>query len=141
MSAGGDWVDGGDWAEGGGWADAGSGPGLGWRPVVEGTSVSDSVPNLRNPIALAAFEGWNDAGDAASGVIAHLKSVWDVEPLAALDPEEYHDFQVNRPTVSIHNGRRRITWPTTRLYWARPEGSERDVILVQGIEPSTRWRR
>ena len=103
--------------------------------------MSENVPPLREPIALAAFEGWNDAGDAASGVIAHLKSVWDVQPLAALDPEEYHDFQVNRPTVSVVNGKRRITWPTTRLYWARPAGSTRDIILIQGIEPSTRWRR
>lgn len=103
--------------------------------------MSENVPRLKEPIALAAFEGWNDAGDAASGVIAHLKSVWDVRPLAALDPEDYHDFQVNRPTVSIVDGRRRITWPTTRLYWARPQGLDRDVILIQGIEPSTRWRR
>lgn len=103
--------------------------------------MSENVPPLREPIALAAFEGWNDAGDAASGVISHLRSVWDMQPLAALDPEEYHDFQVNRPTVSVVNGKRRITWPTTRLYWARPPGSQRDVILIQGIEPSTRWRR
>ncbi len=102
----------------------------------------ESVPQLRDPVVLAAFEGWNDAAEAASGAIAHLHDVWDAQPLTALDPEEYHDFQVTRPMVTIGvDGRRRITWPTTRLSWARPPGSERDVILVRGIEPSMRWRR
>jgi hypothetical protein len=96
---------------------------------------------LRDPIALAAFEGWNDAGDAASGAVAHLAEVWTANPVVALDPEPYHDFQVNRPTVSIaDDGRHRITWPTTRISWARPPGAERDVVLVRGIEPSMRWR-
>ncbi len=100
------------------------------------------VPELRQPIVLAAFEGWNDAAEAASGAVAHLHEVWDAQPLVALDPEEYHDFQVTRPQVSLSGeGLRRITWPTTRLSWARPPGSERDVILVRGIEPSMRWRR
>lgn len=104
--------------------------------------MSESMPRLRRPIAFAAFEGWNDAGDAATGVVEHLQRVWDAQPLVALDPEEYHDFQVNRPQVSLSaEGGRRITWPTTRLSWARPPGSEHDVILVHGIEPSMRWRR
>lgn len=99
-------------------------------------------PRLRKPIALAAFEGWNDAGDAATGVVEHLQEVWGAEPLVALDPEDYHDFQVTRPQVSIAaDGRRRITWPTTRLSWVSPPGSDRDIILVHGIEPSMRWRR
>jgi proteasome assembly chaperone (PAC2) family protein len=103
-------------------------------------SEPTDVPQLRDPVMLAAFEGWNDAGEAASGVVAHLRDAWDAQPLAALDPEDYHDFQVNRPQVSIGtDGRRRITWPTTRLSWARP-GSERDVVLVHGVEPSMRWR-
>jgi proteasome assembly chaperone (PAC2) family protein len=101
-----------------------------------------SEPELRNPIVLAAFEGWNDAAEAASGALAHLHEVWDAQPLVAIDPEEYHDFQVTRPQVSLEDdGRRRITWPATRLSWARPPGSDRDVVLVRGIEPSMRWRR
>ena len=99
-------------------------------------------PTLRRPVVLAAFEGWNDAGEAASGAIEHMHEVWDAQPLVALDPEEYHDFQVNRPTVRLGpDGRRHITWPTTRLSWARPPGSTRDVVLVRGIEPSMRWKR
>jgi proteasome assembly chaperone (PAC2) family protein len=106
--------------------------------------VSDvpDVPALRDPIMVAAFEGWNDAGEAASGAVAHLDTVWDGSPLAELDPEEYHDFQVTRPMVHLDaDGKRSITWPTTRLSWARPPGSERDVVLVRGIEPSMRWRQ
>lgn len=101
-----------------------------------------SVPELRDPIVLAAFEGWNDTAEAASGALAHLHEVWDAQPLVAIDPEEYHDFQVTRPQVTLAtDGRRRITWPATRLSWARPPGSDRDVVLVRGIEPSMRWRR
>jgi predicted ATP-grasp superfamily ATP-dependent carboligase len=89
---------------------------------------------------VAAFEGWNDAGEAASGTVAHLEQIWGARLFAKLDPEDYHDFQVNRPQVTTEDGRRKIIWPTTRLYWARPPGSSRDVVLVRGIEPSMRWR-
>jgi hypothetical protein len=100
-----------------------------------------AAPSLREPVMVAAFEGWNDAGEAASGALSHLEQVWGAKPLAEFDPEEYHDFQVSRPTVSLdEDGRRMITWPTTRLSWARPTGAERDVVLVRGIEPSMRWR-
>src|SRR4051794_9643002 len=110
-------------------------------PKGEHVSEESTVPELRDPLVIAAFEGWNDAGEAASGAIAHLERVWDAKPLVALDPENYHDFQVTRPVVSIEeDGTKRITWPTTRLLWARPEGSERDVLLIRGIEPSMRWR-
>jgi len=99
------------------------------------------VPPLRDPVMIAAFEGWNDAGEAASGAVEHLEQVWESEPIGELDPEDYHDFQVSRPTVQLDDdGRRSITWPTTRLTWARPPGSARDVVLVRGIEPSMRWR-
>jgi proteasome assembly chaperone (PAC2) family protein len=104
-------------------------------------SEMSAVPRLRDPVMVAAFEGWNDAGEAASGAIAHLEQVWGARQFAELDPEEYHDFQVARPQMTLEDGRRRITWPTTRLYWARPPGAERDVVLVRGVEPSMRWRR
>ena len=73
----------------------------------------DDVPELTDPVLIAAFEGWNDAADAASGAVDHLETVWDAQPLVALDPEDYYDFQVNRPIVSLVDGvTRRITWPT-----------------------------
>jgi predicted ATP-grasp superfamily ATP-dependent carboligase len=104
-------------------------------------SQLSSVPPLRDPVLVAAFEGWNDAGEAASGAVAHLCRVWGATPVTEMDPEDYHDFQVNRPMVQVdESGRRSVTWPTTRLYWARPSGAARDVVLVRGIEPSMRWR-
>jgi proteasome assembly chaperone (PAC2) family protein len=104
-------------------------------------SQQSSVPPLRDPVLVAAFEGWNDAGEAASGAVAHLCRVWGATPFTEMDPEEYHDFQVNRPMIQLdESGHRYVTWPTTRLYWASPPGAARDVVLVRGIEPSMRWR-
>src|SRR4051812_4212546 len=98
-------------------------------------------PSLVSPVLVAAFEGWNDAGDAASGAIEHLELVWDAQPLTELDPDDYYDFQVNRPMVSLVDGvSRRITWPTTRFSYCRPPGAEFDVVLMHGIEPNMRWR-
>jgi predicted ATP-grasp superfamily ATP-dependent carboligase len=101
------------------------------------SAEGSAMPRLRDPVMVAAFEGWNDAGEAASGAVAHLQRVWQATPLTELDPELYHDFQVNRPVVSLDDdGRRTLSWPTTRIYTASPPGSGRDV----GIEPSMRWR-
>ncbi|MFW5469557.1 PAC2 family protein [Knoellia sp. CPCC 206435] len=100
----------------------------------------DDLPEMENAVMIAAFEGWNDAGEAASGVIEHLAELWDAEPVAALDPEDYYDFQVNRPRVISEGGRRRISWRTTRILVATDTPIGRDVILVQGVEPSFRWR-
>jgi proteasome assembly chaperone (PAC2) family protein len=101
----------------------------------------EGVPELIDPVMVAAFEGWNDAGDAASSAVAHLEREWKGEVFAALDAEDYYDFQVNRPTVWLDGGTRRITWPTTRLSVVRVDGpSPRDLVLIRGIEPSMRWR-
>jgi predicted ATP-grasp superfamily ATP-dependent carboligase len=100
----------------------------------------EDVPELTDPVLIAAFEGWNDAGEAASSVVRHLSEVWDAEVIAAFDPEDYYDFQVNRPRVSIEEGRRMLSWPTTRILAATETGLDHDVVLVQGIEPSMRWR-
>ena len=97
---------------------------------------------LRSPVLVAAFEGWNDAADAASSAVDHLLEVWNGELVAVIDPEDYYDFQVNRPTVSGDDtGGRRITWPSTQVSIASPPGSGRDVILLRGIEPNMRWRQ
>jgi proteasome assembly chaperone (PAC2) family protein len=101
----------------------------------------DGLPVLRAPVAIAAFEGWNDAADASTAAVEHLEQEWSAEPIAALDPEEFYDFQVNRPTVIQADGEtRRIEWPTTRFMVASPPDSERDIVLIRGIEPSMRWR-
>jgi predicted ATP-grasp superfamily ATP-dependent carboligase len=100
----------------------------------------EGLRDLNEPLMIAAFEGWNDAAEAATGVVEHLMDVYDAQPLAEFDPEDYYDFQVNRPTISWGDGGvRDLTWPTTRLYTARlPNG--RDLVLVRGVEPSMRWR-
>jgi hypothetical protein len=100
----------------------------------------DGLPVLRSPVAIAAFEGWNDAADASTAAVEHLEQVWSAKTIAELDPEEFYDFQVNRPTVSLEGEERRIEWPTTRFAVAHPPGADSDVVLIRGIEPSTRWR-
>ncbi|MCC3768548.1 PAC2 family protein [Streptomyces sp. UNOC14_S4] len=101
----------------------------------------EGVPELIDPVMICAFEGWNDAGDAASSAVAHLDREWKGEVFAALDAEDYYDFQVNRPTIWLDGGVRKITWPTTRLSVVRTGGAKpRDLVLVRGIEPSMRWR-
>ncbi|TKV62130.1 PAC2 family protein [Nakamurella flava] len=90
---------------------------------------------------IAAFEGWNDAGDAASAAVEQMGLTWDATPLTELDPEGYYDFQVSRPTVKLVDGvTRTIEWPTTRLSVCRLPDAAHDVILVHGIEPNFRWR-
>lgn len=101
----------------------------------------EGVPPLVDPVMVAAFEGWNDAGEAASGAVEHLETVWGARPLAAIDPEDYYDYQVNRPQVSLGDeGTRHISWPTTRLSVARLPERGRDVVLVRGVEPNMRWQ-
>lgn len=99
------------------------------------------LARLRDPVLVAAFEGWNDAGDAASGAVEHLELCWDAEPLTEIDSEDYYDFQVTRPVVRMVDGvTREIQWPATRLSVCHPAGSDRDVVLLHGIEPNMRWR-
>jgi predicted ATP-grasp superfamily ATP-dependent carboligase len=97
---------------------------------------------LSAPVIIAAFEGWNDAGEAASGAIGHLSTAWDGNEIAAIDPEDYYDFQVTRPVTEVTEGRtQRLIWPTTRLLATKQDRIDRNVVLVQGIEPNMRWQR
>jgi predicted ATP-grasp superfamily ATP-dependent carboligase len=101
----------------------------------------DGIGKLTSPVIIAAFEGWNDAGEAASGVINHLNLAWQATPVGAIDPEDYYDFQVTRPVTEVAEGRtERLIWPTTRLLAAKQEATDRDLLLVHGIEPNMRWR-
>jgi proteasome assembly chaperone (PAC2) family protein len=102
----------------------------------------DDAPDLVDPLVIAAFEGWNDAAEAASSVVDHLIKVWGARIVGAIDPEDFYDFQVNRPIVgSDEFGHRRITWPSTQIAIASPPDLDRDIILVRGIEPNMRWRQ
>ena len=101
----------------------------------------DGIGKLTSPVIIAAFEGWNDAGEAASGVINHLSLAWQAAPVGAIDPEDYYDFQVTRPVTEVAEGRtERLIWPTTRLLAAKQEATDRDLLLLRGIEPNMRWR-
>ena len=100
------------------------------------------APDLVDPVVIAAFEGWNDAADAASSVVDHLMTVWNARTIAAIDPEDFYDFQVNRPVVGAdESGHRRLTWPSTQIAVASPPELDRDIILLRGIEPNMRWRQ
>lgn len=96
-------------------------------------------PRLDQPVVIAAFEGWNDAGEAATGAVEHLRDGWRARSLASIDPEEYFDFTTVRPHVRLEGGVRRIDWPTTDFWWAAPDGAP-GVVLLRGIEPQLRWR-
>jgi len=93
----------------------------------------DRLGKLTSPVAIAAFEGWNDAGEAASGVISHLGIAWQAQPIAAIEPEDFYDFQVTRPVVEITEGRiERLVWPTTRLSVARAGAAPGPAVLGEG---------
>jgi len=99
----------------------------------------DERPRLRSPALVAAFTGWNDAGDAASLAVRHMIDAWGARRVARLDPEQYFEFQATRPHVELAEGRtRRIVWPTNELWAASiPQG---DVVLLLGTEPQLKWR-
>ncbi len=96
-------------------------------------------PALTEPTMIAAFAGWNDAGDAATLAVRHLIEQWRAEPMASIDPEEYYDFQATRPQVRLVDGHtRRISWPANEAFAASTPGG--DVVLLLGVEPQLRWR-
>lgn len=98
-------------------------------------------PRLRRPVMLCAFEGWNDAGDAASFATRYLGERWGTRPFADVDPEEHFDFTSTRPRVQLVDGHQReIVWPTVEFSAGSIPGTDRDVILVEGSEPQLRWR-
>lgn len=99
------------------------------------------VSQERTTVMLAAFEGWNDAGEAASDALKFLSLFWESEKIASLNADDYYDFQFTRPAIErLASGQRRIKWPTTRISRAEVPNSNLDVIFVSGVEPSYRWR-
>lgn len=95
----------------------------------------------RITVLLAAFEGWNDAGEAASDALRYLNKLWGGKKVGSIDADEYYDFQFTRPTIRrTASGERKIKWPSTRIFKASVPDSNVDVIFVQGTEPSYKWR-
>ena len=96
-------------------------------------------PHLDQPVLVAAFEGWNDAGDAASGAARWLRDRWDAKPFADIDAEEFYDFTSTRPHVRLTRGlEREIVWPVNQFSAATTPGA--DIVLLVGAEPQLRWR-
>jgi proteasome assembly chaperone (PAC2) family protein len=104
--------------------------------------IWESRPDgLRAPAVVCAFSGWNDAGDAASAALTFIGESLGAERFARIDPEEFYDFQSTRPHIAFNEDRsREITWPGIEIFAARVPRAPRDLILVQGPEPSMRWR-
>ncbi|HEY7453372.1 MAG TPA: PAC2 family protein [Thermoleophilaceae bacterium] len=99
-------------------------------------------PQLRAPVMVCAFKGWNDAGEAASAAVSYIKGSFEAREVAGIDPEEYYDFTAVRPTVKLTEGDvRRIEWPENSFSVAPVSGADMDLVLLQGVEPSLRWRR
>ena len=98
-------------------------------------------PVLERPVMIAAFRGWNDGGQGASLAAGYLAKRWNASKFAEIDPETFFDFQATRPQVRLEAGTtRRIDWPETVFYHGRPDGMDRDAVLLLGVEPNLRWR-
>lgn len=98
-------------------------------------------PPLRQPVLVASFEGWNDAGDAATMASRHLQELWEAEVFATIDPEEFHDFTEDRPTIRLVDGlTREITWPEHTFSACTRPDERMDVVFLAAVEPQLRWR-
>jgi proteasome assembly chaperone (PAC2) family protein len=108
---------------------------------VDSLTWEGDVPQLRSPILVCAFRGWNDAAAAASTALTTVAASFDAELIAEVDPEEYFDFQANRPTITLTEGQaRQIDWPQNDLITVRVPAADRDLVLLDGTEPNLRWR-
>ncbi|MXW75381.1 MAG: PAC2 family protein [Acidimicrobiaceae bacterium] len=100
-----------------------------------------NLPKLRSPVLITAFEGWNDAGDAASIAARHFADRWKGTALAEIDAEHFYDFTTSRPLVRLDQERRRsLTWPTNLFRSCVVRDGEQDVVVLLGLEPQLRWR-
>ena len=98
-------------------------------------------PELRNPVLVAAFRGWNDGGQGASLAAGYLAKAWGAERFAEIDAEDFYDFQATRPMVSLEDGEtRKLEWPDNGFFHARVPGANRDAVILIGTEPNLRWR-
>jgi proteasome assembly chaperone (PAC2) family protein len=101
----------------------------------------DQAPALRSPTMIAAFGGWNDAAEVATGVVNHLVTTWSAQPFATVEPDDFYDFTQTRPQVKmVSPHERRIEWPTNTFYAHADPAGRRDVVLLVGVEPQLKWR-
>jgi predicted ATP-grasp superfamily ATP-dependent carboligase len=103
--------------------------------------IVSSRPDLRRPVLIAAFRGWNDGGQGATLGGSYLAKQWGAESFADIDPENFYDFQAVRPTVSLEDGlTRKLEWPSNTFLHAPIPGLERDAVILLGVEPNLRWK-
>src|SRR6516164_6217024 len=103
--------------------------------------IVSSRPELRTPLLIAAFRGWNDGGQGATLGGGFLAKQWDAEPFAEIDPENFYDFQAVRPNVSLEDGlTRKLEWPSNTFFHAPIPGLDRDIVILLGVEPNFRWK-
>ena len=108
---------------------------------MEALNWDGDPPTLRSPILVAAFAGWNDAASAATTALDSVADALEAERIAELDPEDFYDFQVTRPTIRLTDGQtREVDWPLNSFFAARAPTADRDLVLLAGIEPNMRWR-
>lgn len=101
--------------------------------------VPSPLRDLRRPVVLFAFSGWNDAGDAATGVVDHLSEGYDTDFAFSIEPDDYYDFTSTRPVLVLDDdGARSLQWATTEVLVAHLPG--RDLVLINGPEPNLRWK-
>jgi len=106
------------------------------------TFVEEPV-NLRRPLVIMAFSGWNDAAESATTAARYLSQLWTSRVIASIDPEEFYHFGLSRPYVRFKPGsrhEREIIWPATEFSLAQPADLDRDVIVGVAIEPHLKWR-
>lgn len=97
-------------------------------------------PELRSPVLVAAFAGWNDAGESATSAVRFMLRRWRAEPVAEIDPEQFYDFTQARPRVRLEQGERVLEWPPNSFAAHQLEDHDFDVLLLQGTEPHLSWR-
>jgi proteasome assembly chaperone (PAC2) family protein len=98
-------------------------------------------PELRRPVLVAAFRGWNDGGQGASLAAGYLAKEWEGARFAEIDPENFYDFQATRPHVALEDGlTRKLDWPDNGFFHAPIPGTDRDAVILLGTEPNLRWR-
>lgn len=99
------------------------------------------LPELRSPVLVCAFAGWNDAAGAATSALQAIAGSLESDVIAELDPEDFYDFQVNRPTIRLLEGQARaVDWPENTILSGPIPGAERDLLIMTGVEPNLKWR-
>src|SRR5437879_3993113 len=103
--------------------------------------IVSSRPELRRPVLIAAFRGWNDGGQGATLGGGYLARQWGAEAFAEIEPENFYDFQAVRPNVSLEEGlTRKLEWPANSFFHAPVPDADRDAVILLGVEPNLRWK-